>query len=47
MDLKVTRYDVRENGVATVWLSRPGRGNSWTNRMHAEYRRIFRNQVSE
>lgn len=41
MDLKVTRYDVRPSGVATVWLSRPGRGNSWTNRMNAEYRWIM------
>ena len=38
MDLKVTRYEIRENGVATVWLDRPGRGNSWTSRMNAELR---------
>lgn len=40
MDLKVTRYEVDEVGIATVWLSRPGRGNSWTGRMHDEYRWI-------
>lgn len=38
MDLKVTRYEVDDHGVATVWLSRPGRANSWTGRMHDEYR---------
>lgn len=37
MDLKVTRYEIDE-GVATVWFHRPGRGNSWTSRMNAEYR---------
>jgi enoyl-CoA hydratase/carnithine racemase len=41
MELKVTRYTIRPNGVATVWFSRPGRGNSWTNRMNAEYRWIL------
>ncbi|MGH3437539.1 MAG: enoyl-CoA hydratase-related protein [Sciscionella sp.] len=40
MDLKVTRYTVDANGIATLWLSRPGRANSWTGRMHAEYRWI-------
>ena len=37
MDLKVTTYSVEEN-VATVTLNRPERLNSWTGRMHAEYR---------
>ncbi len=40
MDLKVTRYDVDDDGVATVWLHRPERRNSWTGRMHDEYRWI-------
>jgi enoyl-CoA hydratase/carnithine racemase len=41
MDLKVTRYRVDADGVAIVWFHRPGRGNSWTNRMHAEYRHLM------
>ena len=41
MDLKVTRCEVRDDGVATVWLDRPGRGNSWTNRMNTEYRYLM------
>ena len=40
MDLKVTRYDIDTDGVATLWLDRPGRGNSWTGRMHHEIRSI-------
>jgi enoyl-CoA hydratase/carnithine racemase len=40
MDLKVTRYRVDDDGIGTLWLSRPGRGNSWTGRMHDEYRWI-------
>ncbi|TKA01034.1 enoyl-CoA hydratase-related protein [Actinacidiphila oryziradicis] len=40
MELKVTRYAVDEAGVATVWLHRPERRNSWTGRMHDEYRWI-------
>ena len=40
MELKVTRYEVDEAGVATLWLDRPGRGNSWTGRMHDEIRWI-------
>ncbi|MEZ5409464.1 MAG: enoyl-CoA hydratase-related protein [Acidimicrobiales bacterium] len=40
MELKVTRYEIDEHGVATLWLDRPGRGNSWTGRMHAEIRWI-------
>ena len=38
MELKVVQYGVAPDGVATVRLHRPGRGNSWTNRMNAEYR---------
>ena len=37
MDLKVTRYEV-EDGIATLTLNRPERLNSWTGRMHHEYR---------
>jgi enoyl-CoA hydratase/carnithine racemase len=40
VDLKVTRYEIDSAGVATLWLDRPGRGNSWTGRMHDEYRWI-------
>jgi len=42
MELKVTRYEVGADGVATVYLHRPERRNSWTARMHAEYRWIMR-----
>ncbi|MBF6568331.1 MAG: hypothetical protein IVW54_05585 [Candidatus Binataceae bacterium] len=41
MDLKVTRYEIAADGVATVWLHRPGRGNSWSGRMNAELRSIM------
>lgn len=41
MDLRVTRYEVDDDGVALVTLARPGRGNSWTARMNAEYRWIL------
>ena len=37
MDLKVVTYAV-SGGVATITLNRPERLNSWTGRMHAEYR---------
>ena len=37
MERKVTRFEVRD-GVATLTLHRPDRLNSWTGRMHAEYR---------
>lgn len=37
MDLKTTTYSVDER-VATITLNRPQRLNSWTGRMHAEYR---------
>jgi enoyl-CoA hydratase/carnithine racemase len=40
VELKVTRYEIDSTGVATLWLDRPGRGNSWTGRMHDEYRWI-------
>lgn len=42
MELKVTRYSVDDAGVATVWLDRPERRNSWTGRMHDEYRWIMK-----
>ena len=41
MELKVTRVEIDDVGVATVWLHRPERHNSWTARMHAEYRWIM------
>jgi enoyl-CoA hydratase/carnithine racemase len=41
MELKVTRVGIDDAGVATVWLHRPERHNSWTARMHAEYRWIM------
>lgn len=41
MELKVTRVEVDGHGVATVTLDRPDRGNSWTGRMHVEYRWIM------
>lgn len=37
MELKVILYDV-EDGIATVTLNRPHRGNAWTGRVHVEYR---------
>jgi enoyl-CoA hydratase/carnithine racemase len=40
MELKVTRFAVDEAGVGTIWLHRPERRNSWTGRMHDEYRWI-------
>ena len=39
-DLKVTRFEVRDR-VATLTLDRPERLNSWTGRMHAEYRALL------
>jgi enoyl-CoA hydratase/carnithine racemase len=41
MELNVSRYSVDDVGVATVWMDRPGRGNSWTSRMNVEYRWIM------
>ncbi len=40
MDLKVTCYEV-DDGVATLTLNRPERLNSWTGRMHTEYRWVL------
>lgn len=37
MELKATELEL-DNGIATIWLSRPERMNAWTGRMHAEYR---------
>jgi enoyl-CoA hydratase/carnithine racemase len=37
MELKVVRYAVADR-IATVTLSRPQRMNTWTGRMHTEYR---------
>ncbi len=37
MDLKATRYDITDR-IATITLARPKRRNSWTGRMHTEYR---------
>ena len=37
MELKVTLYEVAD-GIATITLNRPQRLNSWTGRMHTEYR---------
>ncbi len=47
MELKVTRYAIDSAGVATVWLHRPERRNSWTGRMHAEYRWIMKQLESD
>ena len=41
MELKVTTSAVDGDGVATICLHRPGRGNSWTARMNAEYRWVM------
>jgi enoyl-CoA hydratase/carnithine racemase len=41
MELKVTSYEVGADAVATVWLKRPGRGNSWTGQMNVELRWIM------
>ena len=40
MELKVTRYEI-EDRVGTLTLNRPQRLNSWTGRMHTEYRWIL------
>ena len=37
MELKTIRYEIAD-GLATITLSRPKRRNSWTGRMHTEYR---------
>jgi enoyl-CoA hydratase/carnithine racemase len=41
MELRNTRYEIDEVGVATVWLHRPERANAWTGHLHREYRWIF------
>lgn len=41
MELRVIRRSVTDEGVATVELHRPERHNSWTARMHAEYRWVM------
>ena len=38
MELKTTRYEIVDGGVAVITLSRPKRRNAWTGRMHTEYR---------
>lgn len=38
MELKVTRWAVDDDGIATITLHRPDRLNAWTGRMHTEYR---------
>jgi enoyl-CoA hydratase/carnithine racemase len=37
MELKVVRYEISDK-IAIITLDRPDRLNSWTGRMHAEYR---------
>ena len=41
MELKVTRYEIDDEGVVTVWLHRLGRGHSWSGRMNAELRWVM------
>lgn len=41
MELKTTRYEVAEGGVAVLTLARPKRRNAWTGRMHTEYRSLL------
>ena len=40
MELKVILYQVKDS-IATLTLNRPQRRNSWTGRMHAEYRWVL------
>lgn len=40
MELKTIRYEI-EDGLAVITLSRPKRRNSWTGRMHTEYRWVL------
>jgi enoyl-CoA hydratase/carnithine racemase len=40
MELKVVRYDIADR-IATVTLNRPERMNTWTGRMHTEYRWVL------
>ena len=41
LELKSTEFEVDEEGIATIWLSRPKRLNAWTGRMHTEYRYLL------
>ena len=41
MELKATRYEVAEGGVAVLTLARPKPRNAWTGRMHTEYRSLL------
>ena len=41
LELKSTEFEVDEEGIATIWLSRPKRMNAWTGRMHTEYRYLL------
>lgn len=41
LELKSTEFEVDEEGIATIWLSRPKRMNAWTGRMHTEYRHLL------
>ena len=41
MELKSTEFEIDEEGIATIWLSRPKRMNAWTGRMHTEYRYLL------
>jgi enoyl-CoA hydratase/carnithine racemase len=41
MELRNTRFEVDDVGVATVWLHRPERANAWNGHLHREYRWIF------
>ena len=41
LELKSTEFELDEEGIATIWLSRPKRMNAWTGRMHTEYRYLL------
>ena len=41
LELKSTEFEVDDEGIATIWLSRPKRMNAWTGRMHTEYRYLL------
>ena len=41
LELKSTEFEVDQEGIATIWLSRPKRMNAWTGRMHTEYRYLL------
>ena len=41
MELKTTRWDIGDDGVAVLTLSRPTRHNAWTGRMHTELRHLL------